>query len=382
MDKNKDNSSISPEHNSENRDPDDRQRENINSEDNIFESNISKNTASENNTTKDTTSKKSDTSSHEEDSDDLQIMQDSEDIEEILKAYEEEINTIFTSHFDDSVDSSSEISLDMLFPDRDTRLFPETAEKLEDTEKLEDIESLDDRESLEITKSLENAKKQENTENLKSTPKISDADLEELESIEKAEGLTFSDELDELTGKTIQCALIITPLKEAKVLAAFCALSQLSVLCINSAEGAIGYIDTKNIDDAIEVAQKLTSAVVGMATILVVRKKIGIEAHLWLNGSENESIAPPLLLAQQPDFVEDLLVGEANISLLEHEGFQLIDSDSLNPLKALQIINSSSSLNDSADDADNNNKEEDLKDSDKSEDIDNKDTNNKDSDNN
>mgnify|MGYP007069431415 FL=1 len=117
------------------------------------------------------------------------------------------------------------------------------------------------------------------------------------------------DELQGLLGNKAKAAVLITRVASARLLAAFCQLSDVSADCIGSAEGAVAIL--RNLDgDGPEVAARdLTIVVSGMSLVLAVNRADKLEATVYLQGKPGQTIAPPLLFTSTAPFVEDLLLG-------------------------------------------------------------------------
>ena len=119
----------------------------------------------------------------------------------------------------------------------------------------------------------------------------------------------FDDELQGLLGNKAKAAVLITRVASARLLAAFCQLSDVSADCIGSEEGAVAIL--RNLDgDGPEVAARdLTIVVSGMSLVLAVNRADKLEATVYLQGKPGQTIAPPLLFTSTAPFVEDLLLG-------------------------------------------------------------------------
>ena len=88
----------------------------------------------------------------------------------------------------------------------------------------------------------------------------------------------FDDELQGLLGNKAKAAVLITRVASARLLAAFCQLSDVSADCIGSEEGAVAIL--RNLDgDGPEVAARdLTIVVSGMSLVLAVNRADKLEA--------------------------------------------------------------------------------------------------------
>ena len=90
----------------------------------------------------------------------------------------------------------------------------------------------------------------------------------------------FDDELQGLLGNKAKAAVLITRVASARLLAAFCQLSDVSADCIGSEEGAVAIL--RNLDgDGPEVAARdLTIVVSGMSLVLAVNRAGKLEDRL------------------------------------------------------------------------------------------------------
>ena len=114
----------------------------------------------------------------------------------------------------------------------------------------------------------------------------------------------FDDELQGLLGNKAKAAVLITRVASARLLAAFCQLSDVSADCIGSEEGAVAIL--RNLDgDGPEVAARdLTIVVSGMSLVLAVNRADKLEATVYLQGKPGQTIAPPLLFTSTAPFVD------------------------------------------------------------------------------
>ncbi|MCH4209287.1 hypothetical protein [Bifidobacterium sp.] len=151
-------------------------------------------------------------------------------------------------------------------------------------------------------------------------------------------GDDFDEELKGLVGDKAKTAALITRLASARLLAAFCQLADIAADCIGSEQGAVAVL--RNLDgDAPESAAKdLTTVVSGMAAVLAVNRADKLESTLYLHGEAGQTFAPPILFASTPGFVEDLMLGIANLEDLRAQGLHSIDSGALSRDQAMKVI--------------------------------------------
>ena len=124
----------------------------------------------------------------------------------------------------------------------------------------------------------------------------------------------------------------------ARLLAAFCQLSDVSADCIGSEEGAVAIL--RNLDgDGPEVAARdLTIVVSGMSLVLAVNRADKLEATVYLQGKPGQTIAPPLLFTSTAPFVEDLLLGITDEDGLIGTGMKVEQSADLDHDQAMAVI--------------------------------------------
>ena len=147
----------------------------------------------------------------------------------------------------------------------------------------------------------------------------------------------FDDELQGLLGNKAKAAVLITRVASARLLAAFCQLSDVSADCIGSEEGAVAIL--RNLDgDGPEVAARdLTIVVSGMSLVLAVNRADKLEATVYLQGKPGQTIAPPLLFTSTAPFVEDLLLGITDEDGLIGTGMKVEQSADLDHDQAMAV---------------------------------------------
>lgn len=148
----------------------------------------------------------------------------------------------------------------------------------------------------------------------------------------------FDDELQGLLGNKAKAAVLITRIASARLLAAFCQLSDVSADCIGSEEGAVAIL--RNLDgDGPEVAARdLTIVVSGMSLVLAVNRADKLEATVYLQGKPGQTIAPPLLFTSTAPFVEDLLLGITDEDGLIGTGMKVEQSADLDHDQSMAVI--------------------------------------------
>lgn len=155
---------------------------------------------------------------------------------------------------------------------------------------------------------------------------------------EAENSLKFEDELQGLLGNRAKVAVIITRLTSARLLAAFCELSDISAQCIGSEQGAVAVL--RNLDgDGPEAAVKdMTIVVSGMLAILAVNRADKLEATMYMEGKPGRTFAPPVLFTSTASFVEDLLLGITDMKTLIDSGVKVVDSADLSRDEAMEIL--------------------------------------------
>jgi hypothetical protein len=149
---------------------------------------------------------------------------------------------------------------------------------------------------------------------------------------------SFDDELQGLLGNKAKVAIVITRLASARLLAAFCQLSDISADCFAADQGAAAVL--RNLDgDAPEAAARdLTTVVSGMSVVLAVNRADKLQATVYVQGNAGQEIAPPILFTSTPSFVEDMLLGISTTEMLHRQGLTSIDSADLDQGQAMSII--------------------------------------------
>ena len=155
---------------------------------------------------------------------------------------------------------------------------------------------------------------------------------------EAENSLKFEDELQGLLGNRAKVAVIITRLTSARLLAAFCELSDISAQCIESEQGAVAVL--RNLDgDGPETAVKdMTIVVSGMPAVLAVNRADKLEATMYMEGKPGRTFAPPVLFTSTAAFVEDFLLGITDMKVLVDSGAKVVDSADLSRDEAMEIL--------------------------------------------
>ena len=151
---------------------------------------------------------------------------------------------------------------------------------------------------------------------------------------------SFTDQLEGILGEKAKAAAIVSPFRDARLLAALCALDGINADCLNSGKGAVAFLRDLNGQAPENSARVLTQSVRGLIVVLVVNRADKMEAHLWINGQQGKACSPPLLFMQADDCVEDYLIGATNREALVHDGYVFVDTSSMTAEQAQEIIQS------------------------------------------
>lgn len=150
---------------------------------------------------------------------------------------------------------------------------------------------------------------------------------------------SFEDELAGLVGDKAKAALVITTLRSAELLAAFCALADVSALCVDGPTGACAVLRNLDGEAPESAARDLTIVVSGLSLVLAVNRASKLEAHIWLQGkSSEESFPPPVLFMSTPGWAEDYLIGSIDEDTVRAQNDGTVDSGDIDRQRALDII--------------------------------------------
>lgn len=147
----------------------------------------------------------------------------------------------------------------------------------------------------------------------------------------------FDAQLEGILGERAKAAAILTPLRSQRLLAAFCALCGIKADCVGSQDGAVALLTQLDGQAPEHAAASLTHLISGLSVILIVNRADKLEAKPWIDGKSGEKVPPPVVLAQEPQFVEGYLIGvEGRKSIhLQHDG---IMSDGMDRDQASKVI--------------------------------------------
>ncbi len=158
-----------------------------------------------------------------------------------------------------------------------------------------------------------------------------DSDLADMSDMESA--------LQQLLGEKASSAMLLTRVRDVDVLAAFAAICDIDAYCIADKTGAIAILKDLDGHHPEDAAQALTKLVNGMSVVLVVNRAGHIEAHQWVNATQGESFPPPIVFMNSPALVEDVMVGQADVTDVVASGdFTVIDTTDLNKAQSFQIL--------------------------------------------
>ena len=148
----------------------------------------------------------------------------------------------------------------------------------------------------------------------------------------------FEDALAGLLGNKAKMAALVTRIASAPLLAAFCQLSDISADCVGSNQGAIAVLRNLDGDGPESAARDITTVVGGMSVVLGVNRADKLEVTIYAGGKAGETLAPPILFNSTPRFVEDLMLGITTVAQLKTQGFEVVDSGSLDRESAMKVI--------------------------------------------
>lgn len=139
-------------------------------------------------------------------------------------------------------------------------------------------------------------------------------------------GESFDDQLQGILGNKARQALLVTNLSEPGLLAAFCVMAGIDATCIGASTGAVALLHDTADQGPEEAARRLTTLVTSLSVVLVVNRADRLEAHIWLDGTQGEKIAPPLLFMQVDSVVEDLVISQATPDTLREDGRTVVET--------------------------------------------------------
>lgn len=148
---------------------------------------------------------------------------------------------------------------------------------------------------------------------------------------------TFDSQLEGLLGEKAKKALLLTPLKSARLLSGFCALAQVQAMCVQTQSGAIALLSRLDGQEPEQAAKSLSQLVSGLSVVLAVNRADQLEMRTWISGQQGEKIPPPLILSAADACIEDYLIGMLAQGVLcaDHAHFT---SEGLSRDEALRII--------------------------------------------
>lgn len=186
-----------------------------------------------------------------------------------------------------------------------------------------------------LTESSAQSLEESSEESSQSADDFSDDDFES----DLADMSDMESALQQLLGEKASSAMLLTRVRDVDVLAAFAAICDIDAYCIADKTGAIAILKDLDGHHPEDAAQALTKLVNGMSVVLVVNRAGHIEAHQWVNATQGESFPPPIVFMNSPALVEDVMVGQADVTDIVASGdFTVIDTKDLNKAKSFQIL--------------------------------------------
>ena len=132
-----------------------------------------------------------------------------------------------------------------------------------------------------------------------------------------ASDITIPDDISGLTAPGgIELAAVLTPLKDANMLAALCTISDCEVDAFPTDGGVIAAIAGKQLGGKVSpgagesAAEKLSLLLPGLPIVLVTRADGQLTATRYVSGQAQEQIPPGLLLSSAEDAVVDIFTGQ------------------------------------------------------------------------
>jgi len=116
-------------------------------------------------------------------------------------------------------------------------------------------------------------------------------------------------EFKAFTGETRELALLLTPVLDARPLAAVLALVKVDADCIPTPTGAVVVLKDKDGDQPITAAKLLSQALAQTSVLLVTKASGQLSAERYQAGKCEGEVPAGLLVAGASGVVEDLLVG-------------------------------------------------------------------------
>jgi len=122
--------------------------------------------------------------------------------------------------------------------------------------------------------------------------------------------MDFDSELAEMTGEKYELVMLLTPVADARALAAACALVGLDVIAVPNPSGAVAILkDTSG--DAPERAGSALSGLLPSFPVLLLTKASGqLTATRFIGGQPPQEVPAGLLVAGASGIVEDLIIGQ------------------------------------------------------------------------
>ena len=117
-------------------------------------------------------------------------------------------------------------------------------------------------------------------------------------------------ELAEITGDSFELAVLLTPVADAKALAAACALVGLEVIAVPNPTGAVAVL-RNTAGDAPERAAAALSGLLPSFPVLLITKATGqLNAIRYVGGQPPQEVPAGLVVAGASGVVEDLIIGQ------------------------------------------------------------------------
>lgn len=149
------------------------------------------------------------------------------------------------------------------------------------------------------------------------------------------DGIEIPDDLSSLIASSAPAlAVIITQIAGAQPLAAACSLAEITADAVPTDVGAVAVLAEAGGDAPQRAVAALSNLVRGVQFVLVVKSGEQLSAHRWQDGELEEELAPGLVLGGAPEVLEDLLVGDGDLSDVEG----VVPSGSISRWKAMRQL--------------------------------------------
>ena len=117
-------------------------------------------------------------------------------------------------------------------------------------------------------------------------------------------------ELAEITGDAVELAVLLTPVADARALAAACALVGLEVTSVPNPSGAVAVLKQTAGDAPAQAAAALSSLLPSFPVLLITKATGQLNAVRYVGGQPPQEVPAGLVVAGASGVVEDLIIGQ------------------------------------------------------------------------